>query len=547
LNGRYVLKFIGANRLFIFLVVAIAIMASIFSPRWWIVDAGSDDLLFARQALSLLNGDWLGTFQEGAALKLPGFQLFLAISAALHVPYFVLLILLQSFFAFKFSMLFLRFGYSSKTAHLIFAFLVFSPSLYGFSNARLLRDGFFSVLLLGIVAQGGEIYCLFKELVLNKRKIFRELIIFILISLWLVFTREEGPLAVILIFLIFILLFLGNRGKSKRVQQKILIIFFLLTVIAISGVNYTILNLNKNYYGISSQALLQSGPLVNLVQQWSRVNPVHENSRISVSYEQRRKIYDAIPEIGSFGSKLESSAKYYQDVSCSVAQVCDQVGGGWISWAIYYTVKSESPIDTNGAVTMQRLNHWTSLIQNYCLEVDMNCSKDFKLPGVGILQNFPKVVQEIPNQMNYYVQMKSTFTPVGISYGNQANADVFRSITSLFGPPHVWPNKKMGFFFIPHLVFLISIILLLLIMASVYNYRIQVQSDSLINFYIIVILLSVMLRAFTTAVLQVTGGDTISTQYLMPGVMLTWYLILLLLIRATAWFPSCLKEVRSLH
>lgn len=534
----YFLKLIGGNRLFILLVVAIAVLASMFSPRWWIVDAGSDDLLYARQALSLLNGDWLGTFQEGAALKLPGFQLFLAISAALHVPYFVLLILLQSFFAFKFSLLLLRFGYSSKTANLIFAFLVFNPALYGFSNARLLRDGFFSVLSLGIVAQGGEIYCLLKELVLNKRKLFREIIIFILISLWLVFTREEGPLAAIIIFLIFFLLFLGNRGKSKRVQQKILITFFLLTVIAISGANYTIRDLNKNFYGISSPALLQSGPLVNLVQQWSRVNPVHENSRISVSYEQRRRIYDAIPEIGSFGSKIESGAKFYQDVSCSVAQVCDQVGSGWISWAIYYTVQSESPIDTNGAVTMQRLNRWTSLIQSYCLEADLNCSRDFRLPGVGTLQNFPKVVQEIPKQMTYFVQMKSTFTPVGISYGNQSNADVFRSVISFFGPPKVWPNKKMGFFFLPHLMFLISIILLLLIVASVYNDKIQVKFDSLVNFYIMVILLSVMLRAFTTSILQVTGGDTISTQYLMPGVMLTWDLILLLLIRATAWFRS---------
>jgi hypothetical protein len=139
----HVLKLTGGNRLFILMVISIAVTASIFSPRWWIVDAGSDELLFARQALSLLNGDWLGAFQEGAGLKLPGFQLFLAISAALHVPYFVLLIFLHSFFSFKLSMLFLRFGYSSKTANLIFAFLVFSPPLYGFSNARLLRDGFF--------------------------------------------------------------------------------------------------------------------------------------------------------------------------------------------------------------------------------------------------------------------------------------------------------------------------------------------------------------------------------------------------------------------
>jgi hypothetical protein len=517
------------------IITSIALFATLLSPRWWIVDAGSDDLLFARQAFSLLNGNWLGFFQEGAALKLPGFQLFLAISGVLHIPYFILQMLLLSFFALRLSNQFLWFGYSERTTNLIFSALVFCPALYGFSNARLLRDGFYSVLLLGLITYTGEIYCLLKEKTPDKRKIYFSMFVFTIIGSWLIFTREEGPLVGIFIFLVITILFFYNRGMEFKYQQKLLIGLLIFNFIMISGLNLTIISLNKNYYGINSPAMIQSGPLDNLIKQWARVNPIHENSRISISHAQRSMVYEKIPEIGHIGPKIESSANFYQDVSCRAAQVCDEVGAGWISWAIYYTAQSESPSDTRGSETMGKLDYWSSLIGKYCLEVETNCTNDVRIPGLGAIGNFPKVIQEIPQQMAYFLQMKGTFIPVGLSYGNQSNADVFRTLISFSGPPQAWPEGPIGISLMPFLILLVGIFLMTLLAISVYVDKINSRFNPLLRLYLLLFLISISMRSFTTSIIQITTLDTMSTQYLMPGVVLMWEFIVLIVVFIASW------------
>lgn len=518
------------NHLIKISIVSIALVATEFSPRWWVVDAGSDDLLYAKQAVSLLRGDWLGPFQDGAALKLPGFQLFLAISAAIHIPYFILLILLLSFFAFKFSTQFLRYGISERSANLIFGFLVLSPVFYGFSNSRLLRDGFYSVLMLGLITYSAEIYCLMKEPKLNKKKIYFSMLIFTLIGSWLIYTREEGPLALFIIILAIVVLFIFNQGKRFKYQRKLLISLVIFNLISIIGIDLTILNLNRHFYGINSPAILQSGSLDNLIKQWSRVNPVSNNSRISISHEQRAIIYEKIPEIRAIGPKLETNANFYQEVSCNAAQVCDEVGAGWINWAIFYTSQSELPIDNKGTETMKRFDRWNTLIENYCLESEENCSDDLRLPGIGRLNNIPKIIQEIPNQLAYFFQMKATFDPVGLSDGSQANANIFRNILPFSGPPTSWSQTPIGNSFVPLFLLFICLLLIILILISVSADKVEKRFRELWVIYTGLICFSMIVRALTTAIFQVNAVDTKSTQYLMPGVALMWELILLSII-----------------
>jgi hypothetical protein len=529
------------------IITVTAVFATLLSPRWWIVDAGSDDLLFARQAVSLLNGSWLGLFQEGAGLKLPGFQLFLAISAALHVPYFILQLLLHSFFSLKLSSQLLRFGYSERTTNLVFSALMFSPALYGFSNSRLLRDGFYSVLLLGLITYAGEIFWLLRESTPDKRKTYFSMLIFSIIGAWLIFTREEGPLVGVFIFVTIAIMLFSNRSLEFKFQQKTLIGLLVFNLVMISAINFTLINLNKNYYGINSPALIQSGPLDNLIKHWSKVNPIHENSRISISYAQRSKVYEKIPEIGQIGPKIESGASFYQDVSCRAAQVCDEVGAGWISWAIYYAVQSESPSDTRGSETMRRFDYWSSLINKYCLEEETNCAKDIRIPGLGTIDNVPRVIQEMPQQMVYFFQMKGTFMPVGLSYGNQSNADVFRTLISFSGPPQNWPEEPLGVTFMPFLMLLFGVFFIVLIGISVYFDNIKNRFSSIVVFYLLLISIAILMRSFTTATIQITTLDTVSTQYLMPGVVLMWNFLVLLLLMITPWLKHARGNLKGMR
>ena len=524
-----------AQRFFKPTALVAAIFISFLSPRWWIVDAGSDDLLYVRQATYLLHGQWLGPMQYGAALKLPGFPLFLAIASILHITFFSLIILLQGLFANKISNRFRLSGYSLAHSNLVFMLILFAPPLFGFSNSRVIRDGFYCVLLTGFIAYMGEVFITLKHKKKISNSFYKDLVILLVLVTWIYHTREESIIILALIIFSIVLIYIFLKEISRKKKLQFLSAILVLELFFVLGSDFLIKKTNQHYYGVNSSALLQSGELSSLVNEWSRVNPVSKNPRVSISAAQRQIIYREIPTIKAYSNAIEGYASGYQEVSCGMAKVCSEVGSGWIAWALYYAYQSQTAIDAKGNFSVAKLDLMTKEIRKYCAKKLQNCDDSLRVYGIGKISNLISIVKILPLEFMGSFLLPGTFQPTGLSYGSQENAELFRQLIPWYGPPNDWPNSPIG---VPGLPIYILIFLVLstvfLLTRETENVSNQLEK-SVLYLYISILVGALILRAFVTATLKVNVLDPNGTNYLMPSASLAWTLLVLI---AFAGIPS---------
>jgi hypothetical protein len=115
-----------------------------------------DDRLYVRQAVHLLNGSWLGPYDELTLIKGSGFPIFLAGSHLSGLPLPVVEGLLYSVAVLLFCLA-LRPGFKRPSVLLVlFAALEFEPMVL--SSTRVLREPFCSALVLSTFAGAFALY-----------------------------------------------------------------------------------------------------------------------------------------------------------------------------------------------------------------------------------------------------------------------------------------------------------------------------------------------------------------------------------------------------
>ena len=317
-------------------IVLCGLILTILAPRWWLVDAGSDDLLYVRQALSFRAGNWLGNFADGGGLKLPGFPFFLALFSLTRLPYYLGVFSIQVGGAFLIRNYFKK-CFEGNYHKIVFTFCVLTPAMFGANNSRLLREGFYSALLVLLLGITLHIFLQIKNSPdLNLNNFTLSLISFAIVSTWIAYTREET-----LVFILFDLLLIASAILIASWNRKGLIFAvkaMILCLAFFSITNFAIKNINEKYYKTPTASFMQSGPLVELIDQWSRVKPLPKNPRILVSVKQRNQVYSQVPSVGAKKETLENYLGWYANASCAQASVCDEIGSSWIFWGIFYSL-----------------------------------------------------------------------------------------------------------------------------------------------------------------------------------------------------------------
>ncbi len=526
LLDRHMLRFRQISNRWAFecLVSSGAVLLTLIAPRWWLVDAGSDDLLYVRQALSIKSGNWLGSFSDGGGLKLPGFQIFLAFSSYTHIPYYVWTIIIQIIGALLVRNYFKKVARKEYVYRVIFAFCVLNPALFGANNARLLRDGFYSSLLTLLFGLSLHLYIeLGKSVNTNRTRTFIYTLSFAFVSTWIAFTREETFLFLFyLIFLILAISLLSNFNKNGL--RNAFVLFSLVTsILCVSG--FALQQTNKNYYDASSFALIQSGPLISLQNQWARVIPVSSNPRVLVSKVQREKIYRSIPVFGEKEDNLEKYLSWYSGASCGQANVCDDIGSGWTFWGLFYGLTMgeglSNPIDFNIQVRQM-----TEEIKNYCASNLDFCDNTIRLPTIGEAKNIIPIIAAVPVEFMRGLLQRGNFDSIQPSSGSLENLAAFQKLLPTGGPPDQWPAKPIG----NSDSSLISLLICLFILISFVSRRnnrtdliFSNNSQSLAPFFFLLIL--IMFRISATSIISVVGWNVDRSNYELANNTLTWILV----------------------
>ena len=507
--------------------VLVGITLAILTPYWWLVDAGSDDLLFIRQTNSLLQGNWLGDFALGANLKLPGFALFLMSLHILMIPYHLgvwAISFLSSLVFWKFSKVHVD---DSRVGTILFSGLVLNPINFGAGNARILRDVLYAnlfILLIGLIL---ILACSTTKSKYYKLNIYESL--FIVTVCFLSILREER------IFILGIVLVLGacviifsRYSKKKNIARISLVLS--LSFISTFFVDVIIQNVNERFYSDKTTALVNPGPLFELMINLQRIHPNSNQSLVWVSEEQREIAYRASSLLENKKSEIEAALNFYHNVSCGSIKVCDDVAGGFLPWAIFYGLTSDA--------SLRDPENYYAYLKNINVQLELFCSNSINCEGKSV--NFTGVAPRVGIADLIYTSAKlitpslrlsSAYGTVGNSEGNGSNSLEFQRVLSHQEPPIEFSGQITTS---PRDFAITATILFLLFASVIFLLGLRSKKRHASSFGPLYLALTLvtsffMARTLFLGVHNLVIGPTISTNYQSLSDSLIWLFYILLI------------------
>ncbi|MCP4697145.1 MAG: hypothetical protein GY862_09890 [Gammaproteobacteria bacterium] len=320
---NYKLGILAISLFKLWLVLALPIIAT--------GHAGHDERLFLNWAAALLQGNWLGDYNNLTLAKGPVYSMWLALNSLTGLP----LLFSQQLLYLLAGVLFI--AVLRKTAAQP-ALLVSLYAVYALSAEIIpyvLRAGIYPALSVFIFASLAGLY--------NEREApLARLAAWALFSgvalslFWL--TREEGLWIIpSILFILAFLLF--SLYRSYRTATA----FFIRTGIALSpfillfGSIQLISFINKEYYDTYTVVELNSKPFTSAYGALSRVRHPSQKRYLDITSGTRQVIYRVSPAFQELAAFLDGKTrnKWINQFMCiGLPHTCGEIAAGWFAWAL---------------------------------------------------------------------------------------------------------------------------------------------------------------------------------------------------------------------
>ena len=347
-------------------------------------DAVFDDKLFINLANNILNGHWLGQYNNLTLIKGPFYPLYIVLMNYIHAPLLIseqILYILSCFIFLICVWPLLNFLKETKTKYrldyivliILGILIIYNPiSSDSMTNTRVIREGIYPSLTLITIS-------LFIALVAYRiTSLWKYVLISItagifLSAFWL--TREEGswilPCIIAIIGYLTVLIILGRKTLPKwkwKLAGLILPIATLyLSITIISTINY-------HYYQVDNTVELKTPQFLSAYSSLTRVKSSTWLPVIPVSVQTRQLIYKVSPEFALLKPYLDgnSSSIYVSLSSSSYPQYSGEIAGGWFIWALRDSV-TRAGYYTNGTSALNYYSLLASQVNSACKQGRLNC------------------------------------------------------------------------------------------------------------------------------------------------------------------------------
>lgn len=270
-----------------------------------------DDYLMVNMAKNLIEGNWLGSFDQFTFIKGITYPVFLAINYKLHIPFYIANTILY-FIACLLFVIAIK-GIIKRNWYRVFIFFImfFSPISYAIGTfQRAYRDDIYYSLILILISAYIGIYLRTKEKFEAKNWIIIASVSFTLA--W--FCREDTIW--IIPFMVFFSIAICFR-KTITIRNKIICVtmpyvFCIFCGILIGGINYFV-------YGIFAINDMQYSSYSKAYSSMTQIKTENNYKKVTLPKETIEKLYKECP------SFLELKP-YYN----GVGDIYDGIGGGWL-------------------------------------------------------------------------------------------------------------------------------------------------------------------------------------------------------------------------
>jgi len=402
------LKFEGYSLLkdpVVFFAGALSLIFRLMSPPEIRLNSPHDDLLGVQEAKAIMDGNWLGSWNNRIFIKPPGYSIFLSYSQfftnstiiIIHIFY-----ILASIY-FIVGLLHVESLGTRKSkifARIAFVFLIFNPVLFATEFSRYYRISLNTVFVLTFLA-------VTQRFVTHLEFTFQEIskvsfsrlkpilwtgFIVGLIYSGLYLTRTDSywllyPFILVVIFQSLRAFIRTRKGISQI--KHIAISLFLIAAVTFVGFSLpvgAVMMKNKQNYGVWQVEDYYSGPFAKAFKLWSSVEvPEEPTQSIPISHAKRAMVYGISKTASQLEPFLEGppvkNMTDWKSFNCANTGICNEAGS-WFSYELRDAAVAAASITNE--------KEFQSFFSQIALDIETNCSSGalkcgMKPIGVGTL------------------------------------------------------------------------------------------------------------------------------------------------------------------
>jgi hypothetical protein len=434
---------------YIILVIVSLILRALIPPNV-VYGSPHDDLLGVLTAEHILNGDWLGLWNNRSLLKPPGYSYFLVLCHYLnitpHLALHILYIIVSLYFIYILGLMF-RKSYSKLLQISLFAFLILNPYLFTQDFSRIYRLSLhtFQVYLFFVIIIHLYIFYLGldKKLIRFQNSINldgkQSMLVYKIFALSLGFTysslvlsRVEAFWILYPAFFLLLVLIISLIFKKKyyviRSILSVLFVFIIAWQVPIAAVK----QINSVRYQSSAIENYYSGEFARAIRLWTSVVGT-ETLSVPISKEKREKVYRISNVAFEVSKYLEIPPNTgWKIFNCQQTGECDE-SGPWFSFMLRDAVVDHFKV-TNESDFQEKFKEIADDIENACIQGKLQCENVVALGGSPNILKIP-IDLMISNLSKYVMGLinlnSATQVNFAIKYSSIGEASTWKSITGI--------------------------------------------------------------------------------------------------------------------
>lgn len=292
----------------------------------YIKGAEHDDALYAREAINIINGRWLGEYNDRILSKGVTAVLFIAGAYKLGISYLMAQQILY-FLACVSIIHMLKHVIQKKGALLLcYMILLFNPISYSDAFSFVYRDGVYTALTLFFIAFSFQIFFHYKS---DMKKVIVYSIAFGMSLAAIYLCREETSclLPYLVIATISVLGFILGDKKCQKKRKRILCILGIPSVILFVYI-IVISSINYHYYGRFITNDFTSKEFKDAYGALTRIKQENYIKRVPLNEESRNLLYKLSPKFRELQEFFEGAGEKYKNKRTKDYQE------GFLYWAV---------------------------------------------------------------------------------------------------------------------------------------------------------------------------------------------------------------------
>lgn len=362
-----------------------------------------DDGLMVNMANNLLQGKWLGEYNCLTLVKGIFTPLFIAITKIIEIPFLIG----QDLF-YDISCIFVIYVVgkilkNKKLLGIIYICLIFNPITYSAELCRVYRDGIYSGLTMFLIGFAYIIFLNRRENIQKQIKYFVGLGI-TLSSLYLCREETIWLLPFVLMSTIITMIFIAKDKNINNTKKRLLLYLIPIGIVIVN--NLLVCTINYKNYGVFELNQYWSKEFKSAYGALTRVKPKETYSRVPVSQETMKRIYEISPKFKELENYL-SGEEGKRWSKCGDGQY-GEIQGGWLHWALIRAVEEQGyykDAKTANKYYQELADEINNAIDNGKIEgyQEKRVSIVPKFSYKEILETFIKSEKAIKYQTKYYL------------------------------------------------------------------------------------------------------------------------------------------------